>query len=196
MWSIISGHMCKERWESLRGQYRKHMSKKAKKGSEVGFNNFKWRHEERMSFLCAYMKPKPSHVSLTEEGNESDESYNIVADEKMTKDTDNEEESVSLEVDPLQLHYKRPKYSSDQENGNDISATALTGCLMENNGNQDEKRIDPIDTFFSLMATTVKNFTPADKYLVKTQVFSLVTNIEAKYIPNEDTKVSHRTGSC
>lgn len=47
---------------------------------------------------------------------------------------------------------------------------------------KEEGAPDPIDTFFSLMATTVKKFSPADQHFIKTKVFSLVSDIEGKYI--------------
>lgn len=45
-----------------------------------------------------------------------------------------------------------------------------------------EQPPQPIDTFFSLMATSVKKFNVTDQHFVKTILFSLVSDIKAKYI--------------
>ena len=59
----------------------------------------------------------------------------------------------------------------------------------ERGGEQEKQRSSspreashPIDNFFSLMAATVKNFSPFDQHYIKTQVFALVNDVEVKYL--------------
>lgn len=47
---------------------------------------------------------------------------------------------------------------------------------------KEESPPHPMDTFFALMASTVKNFNLADQHFIKTKVFSLVSETEAKYL--------------
>ena len=53
---------------------------------------------------------------------------------------------------------------------------------------KEERVPETIDTFFSLMAATVKKFSPDDQHFIKTRVFSLVSDIEGKYIHNQNAQ--------
>lgn len=54
--------------------------------------------------------------------------------------------------------------------------------LIEKKTEGSKSHPHPIKSFFSLMATTVKNFSPTDQHYVKTKIFSIVNDIESKYL--------------
>ncbi|KAK7082419.1 hypothetical protein SK128_004946 [Halocaridina rubra] len=77
-WLEIGSHLgyegseCKDRWESLRSQYRKRVNKKTKIG-QAPVNNQKWKYEDQMSFLSAFKKDRTRTISLQQAGNGSED---------------------------------------------------------------------------------------------------------------------------
>lgn len=59
--------------------------------------------------------------------------------------------------------------------------------LFSGKKGEENKVPHPIDNFFSLMAATVKNFSPIDQHEVKTKGFAIVNDIEAKYLMQPPT---------
>jgi len=53
---------------------------------------------------------------------------------------------------------------------------------------REEQSSHPIDTFFLLMVTSVKKFNATDQHFIKTKLFSLVSDIEAKYKESENRR--------
>lgn len=80
---FLDPRKCKQRWESLRAQFRKHIrGQKTKTGQAASFQT-KWKYEDHMEFLRAYMKDKVRITSVT--GENEDPSF--IADEEDENDT-------------------------------------------------------------------------------------------------------------
>lgn len=139
-----------------------------------------------MSFLSAFIKDKIRITSVREEENESEHSDTAepVAIQESLNKQNSGDGAVGRSPPPQQK--RRMRKSASQENNNSASAT-LMRYLVENK-NKKEVPV-PIDTFFSLMATTVKKFSHADQHLIKTKVFSLVREGEGKYIFNQNENI-------
>lgn len=52
--------------------------------------------------------------------------------------------------------------------------------ILENK--ESERPVNSIEQFFSLMATTVNTFSTLDQHVVKTRVFTLISQVEEKYL--------------
>lgn len=87
------------------------------------------------------------------------------------------DEVVGVTQDTLPEQEPLTRKRKNQEINSSASAN-LMRYLIESK--KEERDHDPIDTFFSLMATTVKKFSPADQHLIKTKVFSIVSDTEGK----------------
>ena len=132
------------------------------------------------------MKDRTRITSLPPAGNESENSDNAEHDgtQELCSGQESEEndEVVGVAQVTLPQQERLTRKRKKQENYNSASAT-LMRYLVENK--KEERAPEPIDTFFSLMATTVKKFSPTDQHFIKTKVFSLVSEIEGKYIHNQ-----------
>lgn len=62
------------------------------------------------------------------------------------------------------------------------SSTLMNYLMTEENNKKIEANKDEIDLFFESIKATVKKFSPGDKHLVKTKIFGLVSDVEAKYV--------------
>ncbi|XP_063874180.1 uncharacterized protein LOC135107816 [Scylla paramamosain] len=173
------GSKCKERWESLRAQYRKHKNKKTKSGQAAdGFQ--KWKFEDQMSLLLAFTKDRTRVTSLEKAENEAEYSDNSEHDDTQERALGDEASGVAPDRPTLPQQERLTRKRKTQEN-NSASAT-LMKYLVDKKKEEHAPQI--IDTFFSLMSNTVKKFTPADQHYsyIKTKVFLLVSEMEEKYI--------------
>jgi len=68
-----------------------------------------------------------------------------------------------------------------------VPAETASSTLMKHllNEEKKEKEIDEIDLYFDTMKRTVKKFSVADKLLVKRKVINIVSDIEGKYVGEE-----------
>lgn len=185
MFYPFSGSKCKDRWEGLRGQYRKHVNKITKSG-QAATHSTKWKYEEQMSFLRPFFKDRERVTSLQQQDTEiedteiGDTNTQNVCNEPVHQEKDEayDNNETIPEAGPSRTK-KRKKEQSDTS----ASAT-LMKYLVERK--KEEQPSNPIDTFFSLMATTVKKFKPVDQHLIKSKVFSLVNDVELKYLTQEE----------
>lgn len=180
----FSGSKCKDRWESLRGQYRKHINKITKSG-QAATHSTKWKYEEQMSFLRPLFKDRERVTSLQQEDTEievriGDTNTQELCNEPVHQEKD--EASDNNETIP-EAGPSRTKKRKKEQSDTSASAT-LMKYLVERK--KEEQPTNPIDTFFSLMATTVKNFKPVDQNFIKSKVFSLVNDVELKYLTQEE----------
>ncbi|CAI6345114.1 unnamed protein product [Macrosiphum euphorbiae] len=135
-----------------------------------------------MLFLHPYMKDKErisSVVSLedtiddTEEILESNEQTPNVAFKKIDSPTTNENHRAWKSHQGT----KRKTYQAET-----ASSTLMKHLINEE---KKQKEVDEIDLFFDTMKRTVKKFCVADKLLVKRKVFNIVSDIEGKYVGEE-----------
>lgn len=141
-----------------------------------------------MSFLNAYRKSITSFTSAMEEAESEEEEKEDAHDDR--EEVHSRAETPKDEVDfpdiktspPRQVNVRRLSVVPNASGCSNCSAATLVNYLLEKQ--EQECPSDPIDTFFSLMATTVKKFSAADQHFVKTRVFSLVSEVEGKYLQN------------
>ncbi|CAL4126358.1 unnamed protein product [Meganyctiphanes norvegica] len=172
------GKDCKKRWNSLRDQYRKHLKKRNEQGA---INVAEWRYADEMSFVRPYLR---------ERDNVSD------PDDHLDTGIDFEDDDEDTEI------WKgRVKASSDLNNSQKVAeapSSVLMKYLVESEmsgvAKKDDFR-DPIDLFFLSIAQTVKTFSPYYKNLCKTQVLSVVSDLEMKQIFQQDAMPSGSTSS-
>lgn len=203
---IIIGSECKERWESLRSQYRKNQNKQKTKSSQAASNISNWKYTNQMHFLNEFMKNRSRVTSMTG-GNDSDdgrlqdestnecevEDDNEPLNQNNEKNTDyvvNEEITVRSNLKTSKLR-KKITHTDTKES----ASTTLMKYLVQQ---KKEESPHPIDSFFSLMATSVKNFNAVGQHFVKKQLFSLVSDIEAKYVQTQNRRIfqPELTNSC
>lgn len=192
------GSECKERWESLRSQYRKNENKQKTKSGQAASNISSWKYASQMHFLKQFMKDRSRVTSMTagddSDEEKSDESTNeceIEANHNEQTNENNNEENVDEDVDKevtqtsslktSKLRKKKPHTDTKES-----ASTTLMKYLVQQK--REEQSPHPTDTFFSLMATSVKKFNATDQHFVKTKLFSLVSDIEAKYIESQNRR--------
>lgn len=192
--------MVKQRWESLRSQYRKNRRRKTLTGVAIGSES-KWKYEDHLDFLRAYMKERevltPQFFSedtfiLSEDGEE-------VAEEEYIADIPQWQNNESLSHLSQSSYNPVPKTmeSSISETGvksrskrkkESATGNEVLNMLKKYLRNQEKADLesmvskDPLDFFFDGMKCTVNKFSEADKYLAKQKIFSIVSEIEAKYV--------------
>ncbi|KAL4103870.1 hypothetical protein QTP88_019205 [Uroleucon formosanum] len=68
-----------------------------------------------------------------------------------------------------------------------VPAETASSTLMKHLLNEEKKNeeVDEIDLFFDTMKRTVKKFSVADKLLVKRKIFNIVSDVEGKYVGEE-----------
>ncbi|XP_034826275.1 uncharacterized protein [Maniola hyperantus] len=192
----------KNRWESLRGQYRKYLGK-IKKSGQKGFKISKWRYLDQMQFINDHINVEIPQLPFTDEETSVENTWfgdraslnfptdNSMEDQVMPEanDSDLVNEQVS---DPVQTSTKTPGTRKRKIGSASIkeNTSALMKYLLENQ--QQERLVHPLDHFFKLMAATVKNFSPTDQYVVKTTVFNLVSRLEEKYLKQSQQMSSLR----
>lgn len=195
------GSECKERWESLRSQYRKNENKQKTKSGQAASNISNWKYASQMHFLKQFMKDRSRVTSMTtttsndSDEEKSDESTNdceIEANNNEQTNENNNEENVDEDVDKevtqtssLKTPKLRKKITHTDYTKESASTTLMKYLVQQK---REEQPPHPIDTFFSLMATSVKKFNATDQHFVKTQLFSLVSDIEAKYIESQNRR--------
>lgn len=182
------GSECKERWESLRSQYRKNENKQKTKSGQAASIISNWKYASQMHFLKQFMKDISRVTLMTTDDDsdeeKSDESTNECEIEANNNENNNEEnvdEDVDKEVTQTSsLKTPKLRIKITHTDTKESASTTLMKYLVQQK--REEQPPHPIDTFFSLMATSVNKFNATDQHFVKTKLFSLVSDIEAKYI--------------
>lgn len=200
---MILGSTCKERWESLRAQYRKFLHNKKTKSGQAAVKITKWKFEDHMCFLGEFMKDRIRVTSVMgEEDSDVEETElieNINEDEEETQvdreivEPEDRERAVIKKNPTTQLApkvVKRYRKTHIENTPKDSASATLMKFLVQE---KQQNISHPIDTFFSLMASSVKNFNLADQHFIKNKIFSLVSNIEEKYLlQNQNLSTCHR----
>ncbi|XP_037951501.1 uncharacterized protein LOC119682200 [Teleopsis dalmanni] len=170
--------MCKKVWMGLRDTYRRSLKRKAT--AVEGENNFKWKWEDKMTFLEPYM-------GITKKSFPS----NIKCEYKISEEfQDNDTQKQSLfeynenEIDPLSDtnpgsrtstpnmidSNKSEKTSVDLKNSS--AETRIDGNAKKNDNSSD------IDSFFTYMSTAVKKLSTLNQHRAKGKIFALVAELE------------------
>lgn len=191
---------CKQRWESLRSQYRKFMRNQKSKVGDNGGQPSKWKYSDQLLFLYPHMKDK-KRMSSAEGSEDAQEEP-----EETLQAESNEpcwlEPSVGLDFSPpsqkrgaaeeqqLSANEYHGIWKSGDQGAKRQSALAemASSTLMKHFMDEEKKEkrvIDEIDLFFDTMKMTVKKFSVSDRLSVKRKVFNIVAEIEEKKYAGE-----------
>lgn len=185
----------------MRSQHRKNANKQKAKIEQAALHVPKWRFEEQMSFLKEFMKDRSRISSAAgDESNEAEdgteyfgenegenyESYEFAESGSDIKPEPDAETPTALLV-PQKL--KKPVYLDK------VSKESAPGPVTKHLADKEKEDPLALDKFFSLMASTAKKFNLADQHHIKTQVFSLVSEIERKYIMLDENRLSNPSTS-
>lgn len=170
----------------MRAQHRRVINRQ--KSGESATNKVpKWRYEDEMSFLKEFRRNSRPAVVENEETEEeysdrdtNDDSNQFILEEKLIPNSHvveievpqnvpkkPREELVAIPKESLLKPYTPPPRS--------VPKNVIQRASEEDGYNL-------MDSFFSLMASTVKNFNQVDQNLIKTKIFQLVSEMELKYI--------------
>lgn len=123
------------------------------------------------------------------ENSRSEDSEEVVVQATSSRrcNVNKEAESVNNSIHPVNQSTSVSASSSSiierkkmKRNINLENATTLMKCILQNK--ESERPVNSLDQFFSLMATTVKKCSPLDHHAVKTRLFTLISQMEEKYL--------------
>lgn len=178
------GLHCHKRWKYLRQKYRKRINEQTTK-SKPNETNDKWKLECQLDFLKDFINEEDRLSIISENTNEEDLLYDDV---KCIKDTNCSKNDIEPEKRGFVESNDSPTESMMCKHQRTMpTKNSLKSCSSQDKAkfitqNESEKTTHPIDTFFSLMAQSVKTFSLSDQHFVKTNIFSLVSDIEGRYI--------------
>ncbi|KAI5694073.1 hypothetical protein M8J76_002128 [Diaphorina citri] len=220
------GIACKQRWESLRGQLRKHLKARETSTGMAAKKIRKWKLEDEMAFLIPFLKDKARVSSLggTAEDDDVDpddpEPQEVGAgsqrwddgasqdgapqgqDVRASQDDAPQVQDVSASQDGASQRKsvgasQRRAPKKHRKNANSASATLMNYLIRQKECepagiSAPETQRDSVDLFFDSIKATVRTFSPADFYDVKTKIFNTVSQIEQKYLMPQENVV-HNT---
>ncbi|XP_046386245.1 uncharacterized protein LOC124156009 [Ischnura elegans] len=188
-----SGGACKMRWFNLRDQYRRAMKSKRVKGAHAAENKKKWKYEDEMSFLLPFLQERdavPFLLPLDEFNNCNDgemgESQTMYAMEESVDDVkekdDQEPPSKTQERErgTPDIHRRRGRRKL-------LPRRSLSAVLMKYVMEKSKiaSKTDQIDNFFQSVAASVRTLTPIRQNLVKSKIFTIVSEIELDQLKEE-----------
>ncbi|KAI5708377.1 hypothetical protein M8J77_021423 [Diaphorina citri] len=206
------GIACKKRWESLRGQLRKHLKARETSTGRAAKKIRKWKWEDEMAFLIPFLKDKARVSSLggTAEDDDDDDDVDLDDpepqevggfqwwDDGASQDGAPQGSDVSASQDCASERKtvgasqgRAPK--KHRKNANSASATLMNYHIRQKECepagiSAPETQRDSVDLFFDSIKATVRTFSPADFYDVKTKIFNTVSQIERKYLMPQDSQ--------
>ncbi|KAL7640750.1 UNVERIFIED_CONTAM: hypothetical protein RMT77_009025 [Armadillidium vulgare] len=181
-----TGAECKQRWMSLRSQHRKALQKYQQNLNGPTSNCIRrWKYEEAMKFLIVFMKEKSiiPFIKKEEDGDDVEDED----DEKNGESTNDGFEKSDNELDSIprtwvQVTESTPPMAPKKKQK--ITETPVSSPIVKYPLEKSDaiKEQDALDMFLLSMSSTIKTFSPYDQHLVKTQIFDIVTRMEAKYL--------------
>lgn len=200
--------VCKKTWTNLRDSFRRALKKKREtKSGQPALKIKKWKFEDEMSFLLPFIQERDTCSNLKDvsEDELNEDEYNDKNDDR--DDRNDKADYKDDNVDEKESHIEDEKKKKQKE----INKKIITK-MTKDKGNRyqtqpevasavvmkyllDKKiakaQITPIqqpsaiDMFFSSIAATVKTFSPYYQNIAKSQIFSIITNLEMKQIMQE-----------
>lgn len=160
----------KVRWEGLRAQYRRYLSKLKTKSGQAASKITKWRYHDQMQYLEKFLNTERPRISSVAE---IDITNNIDTD---TDDIDIEDPPVPINIQRNPTSRKRRYENARSDDG--VASSTLMKYLLEKK--MQEESAHPIEQFFSLMARTAKTFPEEDQRAVRNRVFTIINEFEEK----------------
>ncbi|XP_012285831.1 uncharacterized protein LOC105702678 [Orussus abietinus] len=202
---------CKKTWTSLRDSFRRALKKKRETRSGQSASKMKkWKFEDEMSFLLPFMHERETGNNLkdfSDDDNEGEPNEDESDDRKDNIGFDRNDDDKD-DVDDSELHFDDErkkkqrefnrkgvfKVPRDKGSRSQVQPEPLSTILMEylpDNKTITAQVTPPIqqscaiDTLFSCFAATVKNFSPYYQNLAKSQLFSIISDLEMQQIMQE-----------
>jgi hypothetical protein len=157
----------------------------------------KWKFEDELSFLQPYLKDRTTVSSVNcGEGETHDESSSDVQEIPEDNPTVpiflSQESGAPVSTTPrssapmvrLPTWSKSRQFAMNAEPQETPSAVMMKYLL-------NQRQADDIDTFFSSMAATVRNFPPRERALAKAQVFSVISKLEIELVTQSSQQPEH-----
>ncbi|XP_074042027.1 uncharacterized protein isoform X2 [Leptinotarsa decemlineata] len=186
----IQADKCKQRWESLRSQFRKICKTNGSTTGQAAKKKKKWRYENEMTFLLPHMMDK-ARVSSLQIHDGTDEENIDGNDEEQTEAEVETNDVPAAPREVLQKNIKKKRISRKNPSNKESASSTLMNYLLSQKSIEESKEKDSIDLFFDSIKATVRSFTPADFHTVKTTIFNVVSEIERKYLFPASTQYHH-----
>nr|CAD7591246.1 unnamed protein product [Timema genevievae] len=201
----VLANLCREKWNTLRGSYRRSLRSKASwfDVTGTGKKRKKWRFEDEMSFLFDFIQERESLTNFVGDEGASKDAIEFEDEIKQEADTDPlasseiaklsaQSETASLQGAPRPK--KNPSDDGDKEDGLE---TTLDGYIRRKSrtmpSDQTTALDDNVTRFFVSMAETVKGFPPLLQAYVKAEVFKSVNMAEVRYLKeSQEAQDSYR----
>ncbi|CAH1115137.1 unnamed protein product [Psylliodes chrysocephalus] len=180
---------CKQRWESLRSQFRK-ICKTRETTGQASKKKKKWRYEDEMAFLLPYMKIKSRVSSVQLENQVKEEEGEIQAEDDVDGNDEQQDWTTDVSSDAVttapKQNIQRKKIVSRRMPSTESTSSTLMNYILSQKDleptNAVTKEKDSIDLFFDSIKATVRTFSPVDFHTAKTRIFNIVSEIERPYV--------------
>ncbi|KAK5640218.1 hypothetical protein RI129_011029 [Pyrocoelia pectoralis] len=192
----VPANDCKQRWFSLRDQFRRVLKTKKTVSGQAAMKKKKWKYADELSFLMPYFQERETISNISPE-NESDKVTTV-------EDNDNENErevsweqgsSTALENEELSqlsqsqnrvtpfkppsvLKPKKAKVSHSQPA--ESPSTALMKYIISKN--EQPTSTNAVDAFLAGIGETIKTFPPVYQNMAKSKIFNIVSEIELQLL--------------
>lgn len=137
---------------------------------EQGATNVKkWKYEDAFTFLLPFVKERQNLSNF---------------------DVDSDSNDSRLTVTTEEQNNREQKYFDEQDNKNANiechSSVILKNVEPSRNNDIETENVNPIDSFFMAISATVKQFSPYYQNIVKSKIFSVVSELEMAHIVNKE----------
>ncbi|XP_072390316.1 uncharacterized protein [Diabrotica undecimpunctata] len=195
----VAANDCKQRWFSLRDQFRRALRSKKTVSGQAAVKKRKWKYEDELNFLIPFFQERDTVSNVVSE-NSSDELAGV---EESSCRVENEGESSREQETYSQLETGESSQSSSQSENrsqkfknppvqkpkrakvcNSETAESPSTTLMKYIISKTEQptNTNPIDAFLSGISETIKTFPPVYQHMAKTKIFGIVSEIELQLL--------------
>ncbi|XP_066590636.1 uncharacterized protein DDB_G0293860-like [Prorops nasuta] len=175
--------VCKKTWNSLRDSFRKSLKKKREtRSGQAATKMRKWKFEDEMSFLIPVMQERETCTNLKNISDDENED-----DPKGDNNTNNINESLNNNNDDdAVIENDKDDEESDNENSTSVTEKKASTKIMNKRYKNRQKNLKPSQIQHLLIAETVKTFSPYYQNIAKTQIFSIISDLEMKQIMQKE----------
>ncbi|XP_066964457.1 uncharacterized protein [Macrobrachium rosenbergii] len=210
IWNRIGGELnkpgseCKLRWVSLRDQYRRYLRKVATKSGQE--SKTKYKYADEMSFVKPFLRERERASNQATDGASLDtEDVEDHAEEDDMESLQPKKQKCSFggvdqpsigEMFSGRVGKRAVKTTERTSSGkskppSQTASAVLMKYLLDND--KEKVSVDPTDLFFNTVAATVKKFSPYHQNIIKTKIFSLVSEYEMTQILEQNPHAASAT---
>lgn len=158
----------------------------------------KWLYEDEMSFILPHYRERQTISSVTDSSNAEDDDtdLNFIFPNDDSQNSTNANQNLTLpEVRPESSASSVPPTPAIRAKKGVAEKNSTSGVLLEYTMNENkENEDDEIDKFFMSIAATVKKLSGYNQAIIKTKIFSTVSEMEFREIA--DMQVSNNSFQC